>query len=323
MKIFISITIAAIFFMGCETQVKNFQLEEKPSQIVINANLNADSLAKIHLSKSLGILDRDTIEFISDAYVELIENNNTTYPLYYIGNGNYQTESLIPKVGNTYEIKASAEGFEDASAIGTIPAPPSVLSMRTALYKDTAKNGYNDAILVNMKFKDDAGTEDYYMIESMAWKLIAFDTNMVVDFVPLTMDPDERIVEIAGNTEIFNDFELYKPDYKPGGKAFFFSDSKINGQEIKCLFSIETSGITNVGPEVIIYFHKISKEHYLFISSLAKAYGIENNPIAERVSIYNNITNGLGHMYCRSTYAYRMDISGIEDFFLDPWWLGQ
>ncbi len=325
MRIFISITIAAIFFMGCEKQVKNFQIEEKPSQIVINAALDADSLAKVHLSKSLGILDSDTIEVISGASVELIENNNATYPLYYIGGGYYQTESFIPKVGNTYTIKASAEGYEDASATGTIPEPPVVLSMETSVFRDTVNDGRNDAVLVNIKFKDDANTEDYYMIESMAWTLLRDrEGKETIGFIPFIMFPDERIVEIAGGSDIFDNFELYKPDYKPGGTALFFTDNKFNGQEIECVFSIGSSGIIITVPEIIINLHKITKEHYLFISSLARAFEIEDKPpIAERVSIYSNITNGLGHMYCRSTYSYRMDISGMDDFFWDPWWLEQ
>lgn len=329
----IILTIATILVFGsCQKIIDDFKIDEKPKKIVMNGMITSDSLFAVQISRSLSILEHDTIVFLPDAEVRVIENNQNIYDLEYTEKGIFKSLSLYPKEGHSYKIMARGSGLEPINAYTTIPVKPEIISIDTSVIKDLSEPDCygcapEDFFEISLKFKEPRNTEDYYMISTYATfkRYIGYDTVInypwgesydlvITDTVyyksKIYMKTNENIVEIEGEEYPY----LVTPDYFPSSTVFYFSDKNITTDTYD--FSIQISPYEipfSSSPELEVHLVRIHKDYFEFMLSRAKAEEVFENPLAEKVTIYNNIENGLGHLYSYNTAAFKVDASSAED----------
>ncbi|MBN2520701.1 MAG: DUF4249 domain-containing protein [Bacteroidales bacterium] len=329
-----------LVFISCEKTVENFEIERKPTKIVLNAQFISDSSAIVNVSKSLSMYDDDSIYAIDDADVIVTENNGKINKFNAIGEGYYSLNGFIPKANSTYKIEVSATGFDPVFTIITTPDKPAVLSIDTALVKINTENCIgceNRYIEIKVKFSDNGVSEDYYMVCIKGWyKEFVFEEKEVndpywgkyIDYIMTDssyyikdqhMEAKVNYIEFSRDYSYLNDVSSTSSAY---GNVFYFSDNLINGNELFLPLYIQPFEIAlDTTPELMLYFSKISKDHYLYISSLAKSNETEGNPLTEKVTIFNNIEGGLGHSMGMSTNIQKIDISGlVEQFYNYYYW---
>ncbi len=340
MKKIIYYIILLTTILSCEETVENFKIEEKPSKLVINALFGSDSTIKLHISKSLSLYDKDSIYIVNNANIEVIENNTSAHTLNYLEDGWYTSTSLFLKEGAQYQVNASAPGFEDITSIIKMPQKPEIISIDTGLIQINSPDCMgcmpNNYIELKVKFKDAAESDDYYMLNAKTWiknyegkEVQVYDQqydyyyyDWIITDSSLSLN-DIFIQSDANFVELVKDYSYYyfaSQDYTTSGDALFFSDNLFNGDEVSLTLLFNIYDFTaDTAEEIYFYLSKITEEHYYYINSLAKAGDVDGNPIAEKVTIYNNIENGLGHIMGFSTELRKVDITGLRDEIIPDW----
>lgn len=332
MKYIVLFLVSLILLCSCEDLVKDFEIEKKPAKIVLNTSLSPDSIIEVHLSKSLSIYDNDSIRIIPNADVFILDELDNTYKLEYFEKGLYSGPSSIIKPGQSYIVKAKADNFKEVQAIVEIPSKPEIISFDTTFishYVDPYCLGCTyttSALLVSYKIKKPANSKNFYKfsIETDSWEYVYKDTmyednyggyfysSVIVDSTlrkdKLYIQPNESYVDYTGDDY----FSIATPDYVPRGEVIYFSDKLNQSDQLEFSFTIELS-YYSLGTYIYMNLQAVNEDYYKFIGSLARSEEAEYNPLAESITIYNNIENGLGTAYGYSSVMHQLDISDLMD----------
>jgi hypothetical protein len=155
-------------FSACEEPVEINGISVEDPSLVVSANLFPGEPVKVRLTAtqpSNGVLE---VMDITDAQVSILEGNEILEVLQYRpgteGNkGRYHSQEFIPRVGRTYTLYASKNGylpFEDDDAIPE-PVPISVLSVSNLRQLTVGDLSIYDFTL-NIYYDDPDFEENYY-----------------------------------------------------------------------------------------------------------------------------------------------------------------
>ena len=111
MKNILFYMFVAIFFLTSCEKVIDLKLKDNTQKLVIEANIN-DGAAPyfVTLSKTVRFSESSIYPPVTDAVVIISDDAGNTDILTHIGNGKYQTNSLVGTQGRTYRLKVTAEG---------------------------------------------------------------------------------------------------------------------------------------------------------------------------------------------------------------------
>ncbi len=312
----------AFLFSACEKTVRNIKIENKSPKLVINARIQTDSLIKVHLSRSLTLYETDSLYTFPNATVKVIENDANTIMLSYSDDGYFIADNHYALPGKVYRIEASNAGFKTATAVVNVPQKPEIISVDTSITMQSDPDcigcSLTKRLELTVRFKDTPGINEYYSVEIKSlieqyefeqivieepfyhFEWIPVDTSLTNQ--SLYIRSTESFVEI---TKDQNYYWLVTPDWTPDGNVLYFSDKLIDGDEVEfTLTSNFFEAAESYDDSLHFYINRISEAHFKYITSRAKADEVEENPIAEQVTLYNNITNGLGHAYGIATDKY-------------------
>jgi hypothetical protein len=296
----IIITSIVVFLTSCE-KVIDMDINKQDSKLVVISYLNPDSIFEVHLSKSISILDQDSVSLVRNANVFIYENNikidslpfNALY-------GTYKSNGKKPIAGNIYRIDASAEGYKDVSVECTIPVPVAIIKIDTFANETGYSSDYwgtfkifNIGITIN----DPGDVENFYIIS-----------------IPMHIYPDtfyfsenwqffgikNALVEYASNSLLLEFWKASEDNgvnsndslYRQWVAQAAFSDQAFNGKNIS--FDLEI--INNIEFDSIRYdvvLTSVNKDYIRFIASEA-LYKDSEGPFTEKVQMYNNINGGFG-----------------------------
>lgn len=100
--------ISLVALTSCE-QVITLDLNSADTQLVIEANLNADR-GLVKLSKTVNFDQSNVYPSVSGAVVKMTNGEGQTFQLKETTTGVYETTALTGKVGQTYQLDVQAEG---------------------------------------------------------------------------------------------------------------------------------------------------------------------------------------------------------------------
>jgi hypothetical protein len=256
---------------GCEPElVTTIKLPEEDPKLVINAYMiTGQEVNSIFLGRSIpNNSPNDGFPWVENGTVTISDGVNQI-PLTHIENGYYEFDPLAMSIlpGKTFTIRASAPGFKkEVSSTCTVPADFSPTLETTRL--DSAKGTQMKSYSLYFKFRDIAGTKDFYRVEVEA---ICIDT-MYQDTAYISM-------------------------YAPQSQPVLFKDEGKDGEWFPFrftadLYHMEGENLYMVGYKISIirtdeHYYKF---HYPF---LVQGY-YDDNPFGEPTIIYSNIINGYG-----------------------------
>ncbi|MBK8944808.1 MAG: DUF4249 domain-containing protein [Ignavibacteriae bacterium] len=298
MKNFLKIFSIIFISISCESVV-DVELPKQNPLIVVNSFFTPDSVFKVHVSKSLGILEsfsvlneygynEDKIPILENAKVEIWNGDNIVTNLNYSGNGFYIAQNTFPQINNNYKIVVSADGFKSVFAEDKIP---NSILIKNVLLESNPLDEYLSQNEITIIFEDDGNTKNYYQLSLFAIENFSgeiYRTNLFFESNDI----------LIGESDIFDENE--KTFY---GYAAYFDDAIISGKEYK--LKISTYEISYYS-EVYVILSSLSENLYKYIISVKEQDEADDNPFAEPVSIHNNVQNGLGIFGGYSSSVYRI-----------------
>ncbi len=332
--------VLVLLSFSCDRMIEDFELKNKPEKLVLNALLTPDSSLKVNLSSSLMANERiSSLPYIDDATISVYEDGVLLDSPIYRGNGNYLIENIHPKVGHSYTIYANTNDADEVFSSVTIPEKPVILSVDTSFMRDIPEVGClgcenNNYIDLTVKFRDKPDENNYYKIEVKyyhTYKQCTRDT-VIIDamespvFYCLEADTTTRFetLYITSNNSFIDfyrygdDFYLSNISYSSDGKALYFSDKLFTSADNQVTIQInsyEASAIS--GYKCYVYLYTIDENLYQFYHSLARWNEIDGNPLAEKVTLYTNVQNGLGVFSAHNSESYTVSLD--SSWLYDPY----
>jgi hypothetical protein len=255
-------------------------LPEHQPLLVINSFINPDSVLEVFVSKSNAFLAPPSF-LINNATVTIFESGNPV-ELFQIRQGTYRAANHKPRIGASYELRVSADGFMPVSSTATIPSPIKIDSVVVT------KNRIDFKTNLTLFFQDPPGEDNYYQLLLYSIeRSVENDTLLAV----IGFSSSDAVLR---NPEDFEDESDYYDDA-------FFDDALFDGDfyDLDISFHIHSEPI-----QMFVVLLTTSESYYNFRKSVEQQNTTEDNPFAEPVPIYTNIENGLGVFASYSSSIY-------------------
>lgn len=274
---YILLLCMATSLLACDTEVV-IKLPSEANKPVVNVLLNKDSIIYVRLTLSGKLANTNSFTEPKDAVVQLFDNDQfkETLTLRQVGYYYYYCSTTKMQAGHTYRVTAAITGQELAE--GTDMVPDSVVTGELKRI-EAPINGIDVDNKVILELKDKAGERNYYRIRIFgahgAWKP---DSTFFVQKYgnPAGLrsdDPTLEFLEEGENTEIFIDDKLF------------------DGRSPRFVFALESRSRIQY---LVVEVTTLTYDSYRYLKSSYLAVRKAENPIAEKVLVFNNIKNGLG-----------------------------
>ena len=275
------VPVLIVGMVACQKELP-FDQEVVTPKLVVNGLFTQDSVWKVHLSRSLSVIDEGELQAVSDGNV-VIKNaaGNQVAALQYEGDGVYAAASEMPAIDVPYTIEASAPGYATVTATDRIPGSVQILSLDTL-----SKRGPqgDDVLEFSLTFTDPAGLANYYMIQltvSVTYVEPGFDT--IQYSYPQGVYCNDPNLENVTATDNYH-------------RELLLNDQSIDGQTYTLKFEMPDIGFGS-GDEldgVLISLISSSETFFNYRKSYQAYQQGEGNPFAQPVQVYSNVEGGFG-----------------------------
>ncbi|WP_222845722.1 DUF4249 domain-containing protein [Flavilitoribacter nigricans] len=264
------------------------QLEPK---LVVISNFAEGRAIIVTVAKSRLIGNVDPEEYLTNAEVDLYWNNtflerlevvipkDPNYPPY------YKSWENKPVAGLEYTIKVSVDGFKPVMAKSSVP--PSVkitdFDLANVVTEPVQGGAYNRKhFSAIVDFDDPSTTKNYYHLNITQqinnYVLEGRDTLITKSMLqPVLFDPLDNENGISAH---LNGGLLFED--KPGKQALGIS------------FSVDIDPRSQLLGKTYVELRTLSREYYLYYTSLSRSEGSNPNPLNDPVIVFENIENGYG-----------------------------
>lgn len=269
--------VLLLLFYSCKKTI-TINLPEEANKPVLNLLMSKDSLIIARVTVSSRTSGNDIFPEVKEATLKLYENGTFKENLapFLLADLTYYKGTSKAVAGATYRVVASVPGYEDVEGSDFIPEQASVGEMSVKLVKDN--DGWGSKGNISVVLHDKAGEKNYYRIR--LYELVTLKD--AVDTVGTTykFKVDFQTNELQDG--IFN---------KESEWDFYTDDALFDGRSPRFNF------ITGRGGEfkkVIVEVTSLTYSSYSYLHSSFMARLKNEDPLSERVIVFNNILNGLG-----------------------------
>jgi len=302
------IVLAVMIHAGCETVI-DYRGPETEPRAVIYALLEPDMFISVTVSESHSVFQIPwKPRQIRDATVRVRRDGKLLETLAYQGSdpadenapvspySKYTSETNKPEYGHVYRIEVMIPGYPAAYGETELPAPVAV-ELADTTYSDI---GYgNRRLTVKLRFRDPADGKNYYRLTAPSTR-----GNYYGDHGQ-PYDPEQKVyVRIndlsygaLGDPIISPTKEDDLLDIYPQNEYYIFTDDLIPGKEYTLNLEYNGFHFSTEHYEFLRAFFRlnsITRDLYLYLQSYSAYNRTADNPFAEPVPVYSNITNGLG-----------------------------
>lgn len=288
-----------IIFGSCRKKL-DIDIPDTKKHIVLNGIINPDSIIRVRVTKSKGVLDNNNIENLSSAIVKIYKNNVYEEDLEYSDSG-YFYSSVKPEINSDYKITADYAELQSVEAETRLTEPIEIQSIDTVIQiKITDWGGYIDTsyeIHTELKFEDNVSSSDFYALS-------------VSTLIP-NYDYSDTSVVFLGYDAYENDYDTSNPVLNKRNNEFFldgmsgrvFNDELFNGNTYKLPFTIyyqnnnvidKNISASSYPSKIVIRLMKVTEEIYNYVFSYNLNQQTNEDPFAQPVQVYSNVKNGLG-----------------------------
>lgn len=286
--------LAAGFLPSCEEPLIFEEPLPLSSKLVVVSNFTEGRAILVKVSKSRLIGDTMPEEYLTNAEVDLYWNDvflerlslvipkNPDQPPY------YRTFDNIPVAGQEYTLKVAADGYQTVMAKSLVP--PSVKITRFELARDIIETVPETSterlhFTATVDFDDPIASVNYYHLNISQqinnFLLDGRDTVVTKSFLKqVVFNPLNNRVDISANSGELGGGLLFAD--KPDNKALGIS------------FSVELNPASQLLGKTYVELRTLSKDYYLFYTSVNKSEGGNQNPLVDPVIVYENVVNGHG-----------------------------
>ena len=285
-----SYSIALLLCMACEEPI-SLDIESIAPQVVVNGTFTPNHPFQITLSKNKALLSNDATEFITNASVKILdEQGDLLKELSYQEPENvavpyYEFAGFQPQAQKTYQLAIEIPGYPMIYATGSAPNSVPIQSIQTEeIITDSNTSLYS--LKINASILDPIEEQNYYHLQLYYQQIASRSTSNGLVNKPDSFIPIPIRNTTSQNTTIVTDINK---------NGILFTDDQLNGAQLNFQFqTVLDRDLTGDNPEIIGELRTISKDYYLYYTSLTRQLENKDRPFAEPVIVFNNIENGLG-----------------------------
>ena len=309
--------VAAVLASACETTL-DVELPDHPPQMTVNGFFRSGEVWDIHLSEARSVADGEAaIRNITNATVEILQEDEDPIRLRYAGSGFYRSLSFRPSPSRTYTVRASAPGYTPIEATDTVPDPVPVTFAYEITRLDTIFDAVSADVEVTIQLDDPPDQDEYYRL-FVLYRVFEKRTGEFAFFTYQFKVDDEAILAENGDP-----FEFDSGEANTLINAVF-SDALFDGEHREITLNIENLQVVNTHRDLIgqllfepggtlqVYFYNISKTYYDYSTTFDLHDEVEDNPFAEPVQVHTNVENGFGIFAGFNRYLLEIDFRDDE-----------
>lgn len=210
---YIFILLGLFVFVSCEDDIQ-LDVPEGPKRLVVEGSMTtSDGPQKVKLTQTYDYNDNeDAILFVSNATVNILDDQGNTYPLTYTNEGIYETEASVKGVvGREYTLQVlTVEGQEYKST---------AQEMKIVTPIDTLTNYHKEELVAGdffelgyfaaIEFYENEGYGDYYR-----WKLYVNDS----------LQNGEENITVQSDEQLSDGVQFTEDDFVFQGRALDIGD---------------------------------------------------------------------------------------------------
>ncbi|MBL7806655.1 MAG: DUF4249 domain-containing protein [Saprospiraceae bacterium] len=289
-NILIIFCLSAIALTSCESFFSQTVEIDPPAydkQLSLHLNLtDRDTAVNLVLSRNYGILeyvDDEEDYYVKGGAVQVLKNGQPWLELHPVNaDSSFYFSGILPEpfqIGQTYELRATHPNFPEVRATQVVPGDFQADSARVK--RQSASGPFGEQYdLVEVYLKDPAGVKNYYEITMYGiyyWVVQNPNTNELD-----TLD--------VGYYPIFAD-QYSDPAVQEGYEGgALFSDQFFEGQAYKFQAQVYSNGDL----QYFIRIKNVTEDYFKWSRSYQDKRDSEENFLAEPVSVFHNLENGLG-----------------------------
>ena len=295
---------AVITFAGlvsCE-KIIDISIPEKQRKIVLNGLVMSDRPVRINLSRSLSVLEKDTLVPITGGDVRLFNGSSQIGKFQEETGGFYSLPGFTPEVGQSYRLTASCPDLKPVEATAILPPLVPVISVDTATL--TGEWGQQE-LRISVKFADPAGVHNIY----------GFGVNITYkefDYRTMTYTGNKLTNQafLSGNSDRFLKDESTNVDGK-----LYFEDLLFDGLTKTVEFGVTDYSLYQSDTVwMTVGMEQIDPSYYRYVLSYNAYQQAYSNPFSEPVQVYTNVTGGFGIFSGSSSASYTVVVKGVRKF---------
>lgn len=289
-NILIILCLSSIALTSCESFFSQTVEIDPPAydkQLSLHLSLtDRDSTVGLLLSRNYGILEYvNNVEdyYVKGGAVQILKNGQPWMALQPSGNdSSYYFTGNLPEpfqIGQTYELRATHPDFPEVKATQVVPGDFQADSAR--IKRQAVSGPFGDVYdLVEVYLKDPAGVKNYYEISlyGIYYQIVQNPNTNEFDTLGVSYFP--VYAEQFSDPAVQEGFE--------GGALF--SDQFFDGQTYKFQAQVYFNG----NAPYLIRIKNITEDYYKWSRSYLDKRNSEENFLAEPVSVFHNLENGLG-----------------------------
>ena len=223
----------------------------------------------------------------------------------------YESKLLQPESGKSYRLEISVPDHEVIIAEDIVPFAVALdeIKMDTIeVFGEAEEMVYK--VKITVSFKDPIGAQDYYHLSLYNHATIPTDQNPPMDGFDGEEGEETVLIPLTPLESDKNNPALTF-HYEDGG--ILFTDEDFDGQKSTLKFySLISLNNEEQRGKIIGALRTVSKNYYLYHTSLSRQIANKDRPFVEPISVFSNVENGLGIF---SGYAVFRDSVSISTSF--------
>lgn len=271
--LFLNICLLFLHF-SCEEELQVPIPNDKP-RLVINSLIGVDSLLRVHVSKSSGFQNENTNSPLTNANVEISQNNKKLGDMIPESNGWYSLNPHVLMTNSSYQIKVSHPDLETAKSETEVLEKVAISNLSYEV-KEKKK------IEFTIQFQDKASQKNYYMILLKAIDGTTISTiNYYSDDIIFNDNLTENSIGIQQNM-------------LRGSRSF--SDENLDGNNISISIYVykAKNNSTKTNQKYKLELYHITSDYFKYERSLTTYYNRDDLPFYKKVNLHSNIHGGYG-----------------------------
>lgn len=325
----IAAILVLIGWSACESLIDDFDYEKKTSKLVVNGILNPDSTISIHISSSISYNPSSTYKQVENAVVELFENDKSLGQLLSKGQGYYTLSETYPKEGAIYKVLVAAEGYPSVWAETTIPRKIKNMKVENSM-QTTYRDGYSFSSMecrinyevplnqyvfygTSVSSQKQGSLPEYICVERETpyFNGSYYEIDSCYRIEPDSLATRTEHITFYSNSSLIKFIKgwgsYYTASYNDGDYSdkIYFSNQNYAGNNLSIVINTDQKNLlNNINNEITIWTDSYDEVLYNFMYSLAKKEEIDEDPFAEKVSVYSNVHGGLGIFGSTNSMSY-------------------
>ncbi len=297
----LAVTFALSGMVACE-KVIDISIPDKERKIVVNGLINRENPVRVNLSRSLSVLEYDSIMPITGGNVNLYHGNDLIGQLQEEQGGFYSLPGFLPQTGETYRLTASGGGLKPVEAEAVLPPTVPFITVDTS----TLVNQWGgQEFRLSVKFQDPSGVKNIYGIG------VEITVN---EFDYSTMSYTGR--KVTHNSYLYSDSEGPVDDefHNFQGKLYF-DDLLFEGLTKTVEFGVSDYSFYEADTVwVNVRMEQVDPSYYLYAVSNEEYQQAHGNPFSEPVQVYSNVKGGYGIFAGSSSVVYPLVLTGLRKY---------